>query len=98
MESPRFEPRPRTTSRHSSRMSPPGDANLHVVDALTAPPERIDVALIRPARTLAMLEHQLRSLAPSLHSGSVVVSSSMVKHLHTSTLEVFERVLGPTTT
>ncbi len=73
-------------------------ANLHVVDALTAPPERIDVALIRPARTLAMLEHQLRSLAPSLHSGSVVVSSSMVKHLHTSILEVFERVLGPTTT
>ncbi len=71
---------------------------LRVVDAVTPLPERIDLALVRPARTLAMLEHQLRSLAPSLHPESVVVASSMVKHLHTSTLEVFERVLGPTTT
>lgn len=73
-------------------------AALSVVDALAPAPERIDVALVRPARSLAMLEHQLRSLAPGLHSESVVVASSMVKHLHTSTLEVFERVLGPTTT
>ena len=71
---------------------------IQVVDALTPLPERIDLALIRPARTLALLEHQLRSLAPNLHADSVVVASSMVKHLHTSTLEVFERVLGPTTT
>jgi len=73
-------------------------ALLQVVDALAPLPERIDVALIRPARSLTMLEHQLRSLAPGLHADSVVVASSMVKHLHTSTLEVFERVLGPTTT
>lgn len=73
-------------------------ASLRVVDALSPLPGRVDVALIRPARTLALLEHQLRSLAPSLHPDSVVVASSMVKHLHTSTLEVFERVLGPTTT
>lgn len=71
---------------------------LHVVDALAALPARIDVALVRPARSLVMLEHQLRLLAPSLHPDSVVIASSMVKHLHTSTLEVFERVLGPTTT
>lgn len=71
---------------------------VHVVDALTPLPDRIDLALIRPARSLAMLEHQLRSLAPQLHAGSIVIASSMVKHLHTSTLEVFERVLGPTTT
>lgn len=72
--------------------------SIRVIDALAPLPDRVDVALIRPARSLAMLEHQLRSLAPSLHAGSVVVATSMVKHLHSSTLEVFERVLGPTTT
>ncbi|CCK32269.1 Ribosomal RNA large subunit methyltransferase G [Streptomyces davaonensis JCM 4913] len=63
-----------------------------------APPERIDVLLVRVPKSLALLEDQLFRLAPALHAGSVVVGTGMVKEIHTSTLELFERIIGPTRT
>ncbi|MBP2706265.1 methyltransferase [Microbispora sp. RL4-1S] len=62
------------------------------------PPGRIDVLLIRVPKSLALLEDQLHRLAPSLHAGTVVVGTGMVTEIHTSTLRLFERVLGPTRT
>ncbi|MEU6476938.1 methyltransferase [Streptomyces sp. NPDC047017] len=63
-----------------------------------APPDRIDVLLVRVPKSLALLEDQLLRLAPTVHEGTVVVGTGMVKEIHTSTLELFERVLGPTRT
>ncbi|MFI6938076.1 methyltransferase [Streptomyces sp. NPDC050418] len=63
-----------------------------------APPERIDVLLVRVPKSLALLEDQLHRLAPALHAGSVVVGTGMVKEIHTSTLQLFERIVGPTKT
>ena len=63
-----------------------------------APPERIDVLLVRVPKSLALLEDQLSRLAPSVHEGTVVVGTGMVKEIHTSTLQLFERTLGPTRT
>ncbi len=63
-----------------------------------APPERIDVLLVRIPKSLALLEDQLLRLAPSLHAESVVVGTGMVKEIHTSTLRLFERIVGPTRT
>ncbi|MFJ4688752.1 methyltransferase [Streptomyces sp. NPDC091377] len=62
------------------------------------PPERIDVLLVRVPKSLALLEDQLLRLAPALHEGTVVVGAGMVKEIHTSTLKLFESVLGPTRT
>lgn len=62
------------------------------------PPERIDVLLVRVPKSLALLEDQLLRLAPAVHSGTVVVGTGMVKEIHTSTLRLFERILGPTRT
>ncbi|WP_097260513.1 methyltransferase [Streptomyces sp. TLI_55] len=62
------------------------------------PPERIDVLLVRVPKSLALLEDQLLRLAPGLHAGTVVVGTGMVKEIHTSTLRLFERVIGPTRT
>jgi 16S rRNA (guanine1207-N2)-methyltransferase len=58
----------------------------------------ISLLVVRPPRSLALLEHLLRAVRPLLAPDAVVVGAEMVKHLHTSTLAVFERVLGPTTT
>lgn len=75
-----------------------------VVDLRTTGDELADLAgrvtllVVRPPRNLALLEHLLRLVRPLLAPDAVVVGAEMVKHLHTSTLEVFERVLGPTTT
>ncbi|MEV4613623.1 methyltransferase [Kitasatospora sp. NPDC049258] len=61
-------------------------------------PERIDVLLIRVPKSLALLEDQLHRLAPAVHPGTVVVGTGMVTEIHTSTLKLFERLLGPTRT
>ncbi|SOB85050.1 methyltransferase [Streptomyces sp. 1331.2] len=63
-----------------------------------SPPERIDVLLVRVPKSLALLEDQLHRLAPAVHEGTVVVGSGMVTEIHTSTLRLFERILGPTRT
>ncbi|MFB6624449.1 methyltransferase [Streptomyces sp. NPDC056374] len=62
------------------------------------PPERIDVLLVRVPKSLALLEDQLHRLAPAVHEGTVIVGTGMVKDIHTSTLRLFERILGPTRT
>lgn len=63
-----------------------------------APPARIDVLLVRVPKSLALLEDQLYRLAPHVHAGTVVVGTGMVKEIHTSTLRLFEKILGPTKT
>ena len=73
-------------------------AAVRVCTPLDELDEPISLLVVRPPRNLALLEHLLRSVRPLLDAGSVVVGAEMVKHLHTSTLAVFERVLGPTTT
>jgi 16S rRNA (guanine1207-N2)-methyltransferase len=69
-----------------------------LLTSLDPPPARIDVLLVRIPKSLALLEDQLRRLAPSLHSESVVLGTGMVTEIHTSTLQAFERILGPTRT
>ncbi|MFE0250759.1 methyltransferase [Streptomyces sp. NPDC059010] len=62
------------------------------------PPARVDLLLIRVPKSLALLEDQLHRLAPAVHEGTVIVGTGMVKEIHTSTLQLFERILGPTRT
>jgi 23S rRNA (guanine1835-N2)-methyltransferase len=62
---------------------------------LTGP---VALLVVRPTRSLVLLEHLLRQVRPQLTEDTVIVGSAMTKHLHTSTLEVFERLLGPTST
>ncbi|MFI9612775.1 methyltransferase [Streptomyces sp. NPDC052023] len=74
----------------------PGTVSL--LTTRDAPPGRIDVLLVRVPKSLALLEDQLLRLAPAVHEGTVVVGTGMVKEIHTSTLHLFERILGPTRT
>lgn len=62
------------------------------------PPDRIDVLLVRVPKSLALLEDQLRRLAPRLHAETVVVGTGMTTEIHTSTLKLFEQIIGPTRT
>jgi 16S rRNA (guanine1207-N2)-methyltransferase len=62
------------------------------------PPERIDVLVVRVPKSLALLEDQLHRLAPRLHSESVVLGTGKVTEIHTSTLKLFEQLVGPTRT
>ncbi|WP_018655581.1 methyltransferase [Actinomadura flavalba] len=73
-------------------------SSVRLLTTRDAPPERVDVLLVRVPKALALLDDQLRRIAPALHAGSVVVGTGMVKEIHTSTLRLFEDILGPTRT
>ncbi|MFJ9174301.1 methyltransferase [Streptomyces sp. NPDC102360] len=61
-------------------------------------PQSIDVLLVRVPKSLALLEDQLHRLRPAVHANTVVIGTGMVKEIHTSTLNLFERIIGPTRT
>lgn len=71
---------------------------VRLLTARDEPPEHIDVLLIRVPKSLALLEDQLHRLAPSVDADTVIVGTGMVTEIHTSTLKLFERILGPTRT
>ncbi|WP_405690567.1 methyltransferase [Streptomyces sp. NBC_00057] len=71
---------------------------VRLLSARDTPPDRIDVLLVRVPKSLALLEDQLHRLAPAVHAGTVVIGAGMVKEIHTSTLKLFERIIGPTRT
>jgi len=60
------------------------------------------LVVIKVPKTLALLEHQLALLSDAasglLEQGARVIAAGMVKGIHTSTLALFEKYLGPTTT
>lgn len=63
-----------------------------------APPEHVDTLVVRVPKSLALLQDQLCRLAPAVGAETVVVAGGMVKEIHTSTLALFERIIGPTRT
>ncbi|KJK58229.1 methyltransferase [Saccharothrix sp. ST-888] len=71
---------------------------VRLLSTRDTPPDRIDVLLVRVPKSLALLEDQLHRLAPHIHQGTVVVGTGMVTEIHTSTLQLFERIIGPTRT
>ncbi|MBG0830229.1 methyltransferase [Planomonospora sp. ID67723] len=75
-----------------------GPDEVRLLSSRDTPPDRIDVLLVRVPKSLAFLEDQLHRLAPAVHAGTVVVGTGMVTEIHTSTLRLFERILGPTRT
>ncbi len=74
--------------------------SVRLLTSLETPPDnaRLDVVLIKVPKNLSYLEDQLQRIRPYLHSGSKILASGMVKHIYSSTLKVFEKQLGTTTT
>jgi len=56
-----------------------------------------DVVLIKVPKTLALLEYQLSALREVCAPGAVIIGGGMVKSIHTSTLKLFEKYVGTTT-
>ncbi|MFT5721496.1 MAG: 23S rRNA (guanine1835-N2)-methyltransferase [Motiliproteus sp.] len=58
----------------------------------------IKLLLIKIPTTLALLEDQLHRVREHLAPDCLILGVAMAKHIHRSTLALFERLLGPTTT
>ena len=73
------------------------DSAVHLLTSLESPAAAADVVLIKIPKSLALLEdqlHRIRTQSP----GALVFGAGMTKQIHTSTLQLFESILGSTTT
>ncbi len=73
-----------------------------VINSLQAPDsvlnKKADIVLIKLPKSLAMLEDQLFRIRPSLDSSTIIIAAGMTKNIHMSTMELFEKIIGPTKT
>ena len=57
-----------------------------------------DLVIIKIPKTLGLLEDQLYRLKAHINTGTTIIAAGMSKHIHTSTLKMFEKIIGTTTT
>ena len=78
------------------------ESEITIIDSLVTPgqvtQDLFDVVLIKLPKSLAMLEDQLHRIRPVLAKTTLIVASGMTKHIHLSTMALFEKIIGPTKT
>ena len=67
-------------------------------DGIEFPSAQVDYILLKIPKTLALLEHQLYALRGLFGRDTSLVAAGMARHIHSSTLDLFEHVLGPART
>jgi len=55
-----------------------------------------DIIIIKIPKNLAMLEDELFRIRNHCNKETRILAGAMTKHIHTSTLKLFERIIGPT--
>jgi len=60
--------------------------------------EPYDLVLLKVTKSLGQLEDQLHRIRSCLSQNSQIIGAGMVKGIHTSTLELFETIIGQTQT
>jgi len=74
------------------------DNNPEFIGSTEALKNSYPLVLIKVPKTLALLEDQLCRLKPHLLADSIVITAGMSKHIHTSALKLFEKIIGTTQT
>lgn len=67
----------------------------------TATPEKgkvYDTVIIKIPKTIALLEEQLIRLTAHITPDTRIIAAAMSKHIHSSTLRLFEKIIGSTKT
>lgn len=72
--------------------------NITLLESISALTQDYDLVLIKIPRSLAELESQLHTLRPHIHKDTTLIAAGMSKSIHTSTLDLFERIIGATKT
>ena len=72
--------------------------SIKIVSSIETPSGDYDLVLIKVPKSLAMLEDQLLRIKSFISPAVKMISSGMVKSIHTSTLKLFEKSIGKTTT
>ena len=67
-------------------------------NGLSLPRKVFDLVLIKTPKSHALLEFQLRLLKPSIDANTQIVAAGMSRSIHNKTLQLFEKIIGPTST
>lgn len=66
-------------------------------EAVKTPEERIyPLVLIKIPKTLSLLEYQLYTISQKVDENTLILAAGMSRHIHRSTLELFEKYIGET--
>lgn len=68
------------------------------LDSMAELPTAPACVMIKIPKTLALLEQQLRALRQVLTPDTLIIAGARAKDIHSSTLQLFERILGETKT
>ena len=74
------------------------DKTLKAIPSTQEPEGTFDIVLIKVPKTMALLEDQLIKLKAHIRTETVIISAGMVRNIHSSTLELFARIIGTTKT
>ncbi|MGQ6288339.1 23S rRNA (guanine(1835)-N(2))-methyltransferase RlmG [Serratia sp. IR-2025] len=85
-------------TRHNLKLNGLDPEQVTLLDSLAELPAAPAVVLIRVPKALALLEQQLRALRYVVTEDTLIVAGAKARDVHTSTMQLFEKVLGPTRT
>lgn len=72
--------------------------SVQLLDSLQDLPFETGTKILKIPKSHALLEHQLHCLRSRMKPGETLLAGAMAKHIHSSTLALFERIIGPTRT
>jgi len=73
-------------------------ASIRFLNSLTFPSKSLDIVLIKLPKISALLEYQLIELQNLIHSDTLIIAAGKAKTIQKSTLTLFEKYLGETST
>ncbi|EKN5920165.1 TPA: 23S rRNA (guanine(1835)-N(2))-methyltransferase RlmG [Yersinia enterocolitica] len=83
---------------HNLRLNHLDEDAVTLLSSMDALPEAPKLVVIKIPKALALLEHQLRALRRVVAPDTVIIAGAKSRDVHNSTLQLFEKILGPTKT
>ncbi|AHJ76491.1 23S rRNA (guanine(1835)-N(2))-methyltransferase [Kosakonia sacchari] len=85
-------------TQHNLRINDLDETVVTLQDSLSPLPANPALVLIKVPKQLALLEQQLRALRNVVTPQTRIIAGAKARDVHNSTLALFEKILGPTTT
>lgn len=85
-------------TRHNLALNDFEEDSVELLNSLDLLPAAPALVVIKIPKTMALLEHQLRMLRKVVTPQTRIIAGAKARDIHTSTLQLFERILGPTKT
>ena len=85
-------------TRENLRHNDIEESSVKFLDSTADYPQAPGVVLIKVPKTMALLEQQLRALRAVVTPETRIIAAAKARDVHNSTLALFEKILGTTTT